>query len=381
VVRWFGDVVGYDHRCGGLLTAGGASATLVALKTARDHRTGWDVRNEGTRAGAPLTCYASTEAHVVVDRAADIIGIGAHQVRHVPVEPNGRMDVRALREAIAADRRAGLLPFAVVGTAGTTAIGAIDPLDAIAEVCEAEGLWFHIDGAYGAPATLVPELRPLFAGIERADSIALDPHKWLYVPLGVGCVLVRDAAALPESFGVEASYVHQDRELVDRGDDAAFWGIDFSRGFSALKVWISLLAYGRDAYERRIRHDCELARYLHDRVRARTDLEPMGPVTLSIACFRYVPPDVDGADPDAQAYLDRLNERIMTAIQTDGRAFCSNAEVAGRYALRACIVNFRTEAPDVDMLLDVATEVGAAIHADRSARGDQNRSDEAGGAP
>jgi glutamate/tyrosine decarboxylase-like PLP-dependent enzyme len=271
------------------------------------------------------------------------------------------MDVDALTGQIAADRDAGLVPFAVVGTAGTTATGAIDPLDHLADVCRAEGLWFHVDGCYGAPAALAPELRPLLAGIERADSVALDPHKWLYVPLAVGCLLVRDATCLPDSFQVEASYVHQERDLVERGEDLGFSGVQFSRGFSALKVWLSLLAHGRDAYARRIAHDVELARYLDRAARARVDFESMAPVALSIACFRYVPTDVDARDPAQQDHLDELNERLVVAIQRDGRSFCSNAVIHGRNALRACIVNFRTEADDVDRLLDVAAELGAGI--------------------
>ncbi len=362
VVRWFGHELGFDERCGGLVTSGGAAATLIALKAARDHRSGVDIRADGVHGGARLVCYASTEAHVVVDRAADILGLGSSAVRHVPVDDDGRMQIDALRAMIGRDRDAGHRPFAVIGTAGTTAIGAIDPLATIAEVCEAEGLWFHVDGAYGAPAVLVPELRPMFAGIERADSVAFDPHKWLYVPLAVGCVVVRDGRHLPESFGVEASYVHQDREIVDRGEDLGFSGVQFSRGFAALKLWVSLLAHGRAAYERRIRHDVELAQYLRDQVEERSEFEPMAPVCLSISCFRYVPADVDASAPGAQHYLDQLNERLMTAIQTDGRVFCSNALVRDRYALRACIVNFRTEAADVDALLDVAAELGAALH-------------------
>jgi aromatic-L-amino-acid decarboxylase len=370
LVRWLGHVVGYGDGCGGLVTSGGAVATLIALKAARDHHGEGNVRRDGLRPGPQLVCYASSEAHVVIDRAADILGLGSDAVRHVPVDDGYRMRLDVLRAMIAADRADGLDPFAVVGTAGTTATGAIDPLGSLADLCEAEGLWFHVDGADGAPAVLAPELRGLFTGIERADSVALDPHKWLYVPLAVGCLLVRRARQLPESFDVEASYVHQDRDLVERGDDLGFFGVQFSRGFAALKVWVSLLAHGRHAYARRIHHDVELARYLDAQVRQRPEFEPMAPVTLSVACFRYVPADLDAADPGDQTYLDGLNERLMTAIQTDGRSFCSNAVLQGRYALRACIVNFRTESDDVDRLLDVAAELGRRIDADlRSAPG------------
>jgi glutamate/tyrosine decarboxylase-like PLP-dependent enzyme len=361
LVRWLGSVIGYSDGCGGVVTSGGAEATLVALKAARDHHGDGRVRRRGVRSGPPLVCYASREAHVVIERAADILGLGADAVRTVPVDDEYRLRVDALAAQIAADRAAGLEPFAVVGTAGTTAIGAIDPLTEIAALCEREHLWFHVDGAYGAAAALAPELRPLLAGIERADSVTLDPHKWLYVPLAAGCVLVRRAEHLPESFGVDATYVHRDRELVDHGTDLGFSGVQFSRGFAALKVWVSLLAHGRAAYARRIHHDVELARYLGAEADRRPELEPTAPVTLSIACFRYVPPDLDPTTPGMPAYLDELNERLMTRIQADGRAFCSNAVLDGRYCLRACIVNFRTEAPDVDRLLDVTVELGRRI--------------------
>jgi glutamate/tyrosine decarboxylase-like PLP-dependent enzyme len=361
VVRWLGEAMGFGDERGGLMTSGGAEATLVALKAARDHAGDSSIRQAGVRSDAPLVCYASSESHVVIERAADILGLGSDAVRHVPVDDAWRMDVDALRTMIDADRSAGRRPFAVIGTAGTTATGSIDPLAALADVCETEGLWFHVDGAYGATAALAPALRPLLAGIERADSVAIDPHKWLYVPLGTGCLLVRRATVLADSFGVEASYVHQDRDAVERGIDLGFTGVQFSRGFNALKVWVSLLAHGRDAYVRRITHDVELARYLDGRVRARADLESMAPVTLSIACFRYVPPDLDPTEPDVQAHLDRLNESLMTAIQTDGRCFCSNAVLDGRFSLRACIVNFRSEADDVDRLLDVVVELGERI--------------------
>lgn len=268
------------------------------------------------------------------------------------------MRLDATEELIRADLAAGVRPIALVATAGTTGTGAIDPLPEAAELGARYSLWLHVDAAYGGPAVLAEELRPLFAGIERADSITLDPHKWLYTPLPGGCLLVRDEAVLAESFEVEASYVHEDRELAERGVNLAFRGPLFSRSFQALKVWVSLLAHGTDAYARRIAHDAELARYLGRRVEERPDFELAAPVGLSICCFRYRPRDLGDS---AAEYVDRLNERLMTELQLDGRVFPSNAIVHGRFALRACIVNFRTEAGDADALLDVAAELGERI--------------------
>jgi glutamate/tyrosine decarboxylase-like PLP-dependent enzyme len=224
-------------------------------------------------------------------------------------------------------------------------------------------LWFHVDAAYGGPAAFTDDLRPLFAGIERADSIAFDPHKWLYTPLTGGCVLVRDMQSLPDSFSVTASYTYQDKERTGRGIDGTQLGPQFSRGFWALKVWVSLLAHGRRAYAERISHDAALARYLGARAEERPDFELVCPVGLSICCFRYVPPDlpaVEGRD----GYLDMLNERLMTEVQQEGRVFFSNAVLGGRFVLRACIVNFRTEAEDIDAVLDVAAEVGSRLDAE-----------------
>ncbi|GBC86021.1 L-2,4-diaminobutyrate decarboxylase [bacterium HR12] len=364
LTRFFArEVFGLPEGSGGIITSGGAMATFVALKAARDHRAGWDVRDRGVAAGPQLGLYLSTETHVVSDRAADMLGIGRANVRHVPVDRRFRMRVDELEAAIARDRGAGIRPFAVVGTAGTVSTGAVDPLGEIADLCEREGLWFHVDAAYGGPAMLAPDLRPLFDGIERADSIAFDPHKWLSTPLTGGCVLLRDASLLPASFDADPAYVRQDRELTRAGVDLGRWGPQFSRGFWALKVWVSLLAHGRAAYARRISHDAELARYLGRRVVEHPAFELACPVGLSICCFRYAPPDLPEG-PGRDAYLDRMNERLMTEIQLDGRAFISNAVLDGRFFLRVCIVNFRTEAEDLDAVLAVAEELGARLDAE-----------------
>jgi aromatic-L-amino-acid decarboxylase len=363
--RWFAqEVFGLPEGAGGEITSGGAMATFIALKVARDRRAGWDVRRLGVAAGPPLVLYLSQETHVVSDRAADALGIGLDQVRHIPVD-GYRMRVDALRAQIVEDRAAGRAPFAVVGTAGTTATGVIDPLDAIADVCAEEGLWFHVDAAYGGPAMLAEDLRQSFSGIERADSIAFDPHKWLYTPLAGGCVVLRDMSYLQGSFDMYASYTVQDKEATQQGVDLGQLGPNFSRSFWALKVWVSLLAHGRDAYGRRISHDAELARYLGALVEERDDLELMAPVGLSVTCFRYVPPGLPRTDPDArEAYLSLLNQRIMTRVHLDGRVFFSNAILQGRFVLRTCVVNFRTEAEDMEAVVEATVEFGAALDAE-----------------
>jgi aromatic-L-amino-acid decarboxylase len=360
--RWFARRLGMPAGAGGYVTSGGAMAAFVALKAARDARAGWAVRELGTRAGPPLTFYASAEVHDVNSRAADMLGLGRDAVRVIPCDGQLRMRMDALRAAVARDLANGFRPVAVVATAGTVGTGAIDPLDAVADVCAEHGLWMHVDGAYGGVAALTEPLRPLFHGIERADSVAFDPHKWLYTPHSGGVIVVRDMQSLADAFAIEPSYVHEDKAVTGRGVDLYALGPQFSRGFHALKIWVSLLAHGWSAYERRIAHDVALARYLHERTLASADLEAIGPApVLSIACFRYVPRELRG-DPSAEPYLNRLNERLMAELQLAGRVFPSNVVLDGRFALRACIVNFRTEAVDIDSLLTQAVEIGASLH-------------------
>jgi glutamate/tyrosine decarboxylase-like PLP-dependent enzyme len=359
LMRWLAGRFGLPAGAGGLMTSGGAASNLTALKAARDARSPGDTRKDGV-AGLRLVLYASREAHSTIAESADMLGLGESAVRLIPTDDGLRMLAGELERAIEADVDAGMRPFAVVATAGTTATGAIDPLPQVAGICARHGLWMHVDAAYGGGAALAPELRPLLDGIERADSIAFDPHKWLYTPQSSACLLVRDPAGLRRSYSFDAAYLRDDAELSGRGQNIGELGPQLSRNFSALKVWMSLAAHGTEAYGRRIAHDVELARYLDARVREHPDLESMCPVSLSIACFRFAPPG-SGLDDEA---LDGLNERLMDAIRRDGRSFPSNAELGGRYCLRACVVNHRTEAEDVDALVDTAVRLGHDLLAD-----------------
>ena len=366
--RWFAqEIFGLPVGSGGALTSGGAMANFIALKVARDAKAGWDIRKDGVGGGPTLGLYVSTETHIVSIRGADMLGLGSGNVRKVAVDDGYRIRVDDLRAAIAEDRAAGVHPIAVVANAGTVSTGVVDPLEEIADVCRDEDLWFHVDAAYGGPAMLADDLRPLFAGIERADSVAFDPHKWLYTPQSGGCVVVRDMELMRRAFDVDyVAYVVKDEEHTDWGIDLGRNSPNFSRGFWALKVWVSLLAHGRTAYGRRISHDAALARYLGARAEESDEFELMTPVGLSITCFRYVPADLSasgarGGEPDRDAYLDLLNNRLMTEIQLDGRVYCSNAVLGDRFCLRSCIVNYRTEAEDMDALLDVASELGAKL--------------------
>jgi glutamate/tyrosine decarboxylase-like PLP-dependent enzyme len=358
LTRWFAtDVFGLPEGAFGLFTTGGALANLVALKAARDACGGSSMR-EGGIAGVRMAVYASEEAHIVIDRAVDILGMGTRCLRKIPADNGGRMRVDALERALDDDAKAGVMPAAIVATAGTTATGAIDPLDTIANIAAQRGAWFHIDGAYGAVACLSARLKPLFRGIERADSIAFDPHKWLSSPTGVGCIVAREPAKLRTAFGMQLpAIVRQDKERTGDGIDLGHYGPEFSRSFYAFKVFFSLLAHGRRAHAASIEHNVDLVRHLAELVDANPNMERMTDGALSVCCFRYVPSELRG---DNEA-LDALNERLMTELQLDGRAFCSGAVVRGRFTLRVCIVNFRTCKDDVDTLLCVVEEIGSRL--------------------
>lgn len=359
LTSWFAELFGLPRGSGGLVTSGGSVANFVALKVARDRALGLDVRGSGV-GGHRLTSYASSDVHFATTRATDMLGLGSDSVRLIPLDEEFRVDVEAIAARIDRDRGDGFWPFAVIASAGTTATGAVDPLPEIADLCREQGLWMHVDAAYGGPAILADDLRSLLLGIERADSIVFDPHKWMYTPHSGGLVLVRDLRWLADSFSAEATYIHEDKAFTERGLDLGMMGPQLSRSFWALKIFVSLLAYGTKAYGRRISHDAELARYLAKRVDEHPNLELMAPVRLSICCFRYVPSALTQT-PEAADYLDRLNERLMAEVQLDGRVYYSNAVLNERFVLRCCIVNFRTEAEHVDRVISVTTELGGRL--------------------
>jgi len=367
VVGWLGSLIGYNinHNAYGLLTSGGSMANLTALLIAHRAKSDGDVASMGLwNSRTPMTLYASEQIHMSIPKAADILGLGRAQVRLVEVDDRFRMNVRRLRQTIAKDLENGLKPFCVVGSAGTVNTGAVDPLDEIAEVAREFGLWFHIDGAYGALAALDETKRPLFRGIERADSVSLDPHKWLYVPIDSGCLLFRDEARARAAFSFDsADYIKVHEQ--NAAEAFAFWnyGPELSRRFRALKIWLTLRYYGVQRIAAAISEDNALAAYLAEQVEAATDFELLAAPELSICCFRYVPPSLkeglrtSGRDPAAiDADLDRLNTNIMNLVQRGGRAYLSSATIRGKFALRACITNFRTTRADIDQTLEIIRE-------------------------
>jgi glutamate/tyrosine decarboxylase-like PLP-dependent enzyme len=357
VVQWLGQLIGYDDNAHGLLTSGGSMANLIALVIAQRRKAGPDVSCKGLwNSGEPMTVYASEEVHMSVAKAADILGFGRDQVRSIRCDERLRIDVRALRAQIEADQRAGLRPFCVVASAGTTNTGAVDPLRDVAAAARDFDLWFHVDGAYGAPGVLDPRKKDLFLGLAEADSVSLDPHKWLYVPVDAGCLLFRDQAVAKAAFNTEEADYIKVHGLVD-DETFAFWdyGVELSRRFRALKVWLTLRYYGVRKIAEAISGDIALAEYLGQLVEQADDFELLAPVELSICCFRYVPRSLEDPTNDE---LNRLNEQILTAVQKGGRAYVSNATVNGRFGLRACITNFRTTKADIELTLEIIRNEG-----------------------
>lgn len=359
-VRWLMELVGYPTDGSmGLLVSGGSMASLTGLAAARHRaieRAGGDVRRDGLAGrAAPLVLYMTSEGHSCIQKAAELLGIGNAFIRDIPVDGDFRMDVAALRSAIAADRAAGLLPFCVAATAGTVSTGAVDPLDALADLCAEDALWLHVDGAYGAVGVLDPTVAPQYTGIGRADSLALDPHKWLSVPVECGCVFVRDGALLRHTFSLVPPYIQTEE---GKGFGGLPWyseyGFQQTRGFRALKLWMILAHLGRDGAAAHVRRHNALARHLATLIAAADNVTLVLPPNLSIVCFRYVPPGWDDDDPR----LGDLNRDIMHAVQASGEAFLTNAVLDGRFVLRACILHYGTTEEDLSALLATVRRIG-----------------------
>jgi glutamate/tyrosine decarboxylase-like PLP-dependent enzyme len=359
-VRWIAEFIGFPTEGDGLLVSGGNAANITGFVAARAAAATWNVRAEGNNGGdgRQLVVYASRETHTWIQKAADICGLGTNSIRWIDTGADLAMKVAALQTAIAADRSAGRQPFIVVGTAGSVSTGAVDPLDDIAVVCRDHSIWFHVDGAYGGFAAALPDAPGQLRGLREADSIAVDPHKWLYAPLEAGCVLVRDAGALRRAFAYHPPYYHMDERAVNFVEH----GPQNSRGFRALKVWLALKQAGASGYRRMIADDIRLARAMADHVDGHPEFELMTQ-SLSITTFRYVPADLSGAraDRSVEEYLDALNQELLDSLQRSGEIFVSNAVIGGRYALRACIVNFHTTASDVEAVPSIVARHGRTI--------------------
>jgi glutamate/tyrosine decarboxylase-like PLP-dependent enzyme len=350
VIRWLREILGMPAGAG-LLTSGGSMANLAGLAAARSAKAPGNVIRDGL-SGRPMCVYVSSEGHFSIAKAAGMLGLGERNVRMVRTDDRLRIDRDDLSRLVEADRAAGAIPFCVVANAGTTATGAVDPIAALAEFAEREGLWLHVDAAYGGMAALAPSARHLLAGIERADSVALDPHKWMYLPMGCGCVLYRDPAAARAAFGHTADYT---RAIGLEHDEAfAFWdyGPELSRPFRALDVWLLLKYAGVRLLGEAIERNIQCARLLEGLVRESPDFEMLAPAELSVFCFRY----------RAGAQADRINESVLLDLQRGGHTYLSNATVRGHFGLRGCVLNYRTTEDDMRRILEEARTAARRAH-------------------
>lgn len=361
VLAWLTELMGMPRETSGILVGGGTMANITGLVVARHAKAGFDVREEGLQGhGHPmLTLYGSTETHGWAQKAAELMGLGNRSFHRVAVDDDFRIDLGALRRVVDDDRRAGHTPFCVIGNAGTVNTGAIDNLAALAKFCREEGLWFHVDGAFGALARIVPSLASLVGGIEQADSLAFDLHKWMYLPFEVACLLVRDANAHREAFTLTPSYLAEtSRGVIAGGLPFAERGLELTRSFRALKVWMSLKVHGINAFSRLIEQNVRQARYCADLIEAHPDLELVAPVALNIVCFRFAPRDARCDD------LNRVNGEILLRIQESGLAVPSSTVIDDALALRIAITNHRSTRADFDLVVNAVSEIGHTVVSD-----------------
>ncbi|MBI3903680.1 MAG: aspartate aminotransferase family protein [Nitrosomonadales bacterium] len=351
VLRWVRELFDFPADASGLFVTGSSMANMIAVLVARTSALGGGVRKAGVAScGSRLTAYASAAAHGCIARAMDLSGLGTDALRIIPVDAAFRMDVDALERTIAADRSDGMMPFLVVGTAGTVDTGAIDNLSVLADIAAKEQIWFHVDGAYGALAMLAPDFVLRLQGMQRADSIAFDFHKWGQVPYDAGFILVRDGAIHLDTFSSPAAYMKRESRGMAAGSPwPCDFGPDLSRGFRALKAWFTIKVYGTEKLGEVIAHTCELARYMEQRIGQEAELELLAPVSLNVVCFRY-----------RCANADQVNADIVVALQESGIAAPSSTTISGKFAIRAAIVNHRTRRENIDALIRTTLALGKA---------------------
>jgi aromatic-L-amino-acid decarboxylase len=361
VLRWLAELIGYPvGRCGGILTSGASMASIVALTAARNRaarRSDFDIREQGLWGQPPLVIYASSEAHSCITKAVELIGMGRRSLRRISVDDAFAMDTAALASAIQEDTEAGLVPCGVVATAGTVNTGAIDDLATIAQLADDHGMWMHVDGAYGALAAADPGLRAQFAGMERADSIAIDAHKWLGVPIDSGGLLAQDADVLRESFSLVPDYLQD-----DTADDDGWWseyGIEQTRPFRALRTWATIAHLGRQGISDLVRRTTIAAAEFANLLRDTPDFEPFAPVTTSVVAFRFI------GTAATQSDIDRINRDIPTLVQRRGNVFLTGTVLRGRPALRACLLNPLVTEDDLRLLIDEIRTVGSQLNRGR----------------
>lgn len=361
-IGWLANLIGVSTDCGGILVSGGNMANFTAFLAARTAKLPESIKSDGISvADGQITVYCSKTTHTWIEKAVTLFGFGSNSIRWIPTDGSNQMDIQILRSTIEEDLQTGCTPIMIIGTAGDVSTGVVDDLSAIAQVCKEFELWFHVDGAYGVPAAVVPEYKELFIGLEEADSIALDPHKWLYSPLEAGCTLVKDPTHLTNTFSSHPEYYHFSSEEGEFAQNFYEYGLQNSRGFRALKVWLSIKQIGRKGYEKLIREDIELAEYLFQLAKEHPELEAVSQ-NLSITTLRYLPPSYASSPEDHLTELNELNQAIVDSLQKGGEAFLSNAIVQDRYCLRGCVVNFRTTRKDMEEIVAIVVRTGRELN-------------------
>jgi len=358
VLAWLTELMGMPESSSGILLGGGSMANITALVIARHAKAGFNVRELGLHGSEQprLMIYGSTETHGWAQKAAELMGLGNRAFHRVQVDDKFRVDLNELRNAVCEDKHAGHRPFCVIGNAGTVNTGAIDDLARLAQFCREQDLWFHVDGAFGALTRLAPSLAPLVSGIEQADSIAFDLHKWMYLPFEVACLLVRDAKAHRETFAMRPSYLAESpRGVIAGGLPFAERGLELTRSFRALKVWMSFKTHGIDAYSRLIEQNVRQARYCASLIEADPDLELVAPVPLNVVCFRFAPKDGN------RESLNQVNEEILLRIQESGLAVPSGTLIDDKFALRVAITNHRSKKDDFDLFVEACSRIGREV--------------------
>jgi aromatic-L-amino-acid decarboxylase len=369
VLAWLKEALGFPMEASGILVTGATMANFVGLLVARNAKADWDIKTDGvSQAQRPLIVYTSTETHYSILKSVEALGLGSNHLRLIPTDPNFRIRIPALRAAIAQDRALGHIPICVVGNAGTVNTGAVDDLTALADLCHAEGLWFHVDGAFGATAAISPGLRPLLRGMERADSLAFDLHKWMFVPYDAGCVLIRWPGQHRRAFDFQASYLDPlGRGVAGGPQQFSRYGLELSRGFRALKVWFALKEHGLSTFQSLIEQHVAQAHYLAMLVRATPSLELLAPVPLNIVCFRFR--GNSSEDCNDEEALNAINKEIVLRVQEAGIAAPSTTVIHGKFAIRVAHVNHRTQREDFDTLVREVVRIGNEIQSTTKAGG------------